>query len=106
MDHQQGSSRLADVWEETEFPTQSLEEGSPLGEVGMLHLQSHRDVSLHVDGGVGVDKHCLRCRDSGAVGGVSHVDQVWRTDGRRVDSGVGGQPPEKGGEERKQKAGI
>ena len=51
--------RPVDVGTEAEFPAQSLEERSPLGEVGVLHLQGHRDVSFHIDGCVGVDDDSL-----------------------------------------------
>jgi len=49
-----------DVGAKAEFPTQGLEERSPLGEVRILHLQGNRNVSLHVHGGVGVDDDGLR----------------------------------------------
>jgi len=51
--------RPVDVGTEAEFPAQSLEERSPLGDVGVLHLQGHRDVSFHIDGCVGVDDDSL-----------------------------------------------
>ena len=62
-------SRSADVAVRTEFATQGLEEGSPLGEIGIFHLQGHRNVSLHVDGGVGVDDDGLR--GGGAAGAAA-----------------------------------
>jgi hypothetical protein len=73
------------VGTKAEFPAQGLEERSPLGEVGILHLQSHRNVSFHIDGGVGVDYDSLWQGCSGSGGGVAHgCREGWR--GKRSGS--------------------
>jgi len=48
-------SSAVDVAAEAELAAQRREERSPLGVVGALHVQGHGNVSLDVDGGVGVD---------------------------------------------------
>jgi hypothetical protein len=58
--------RPIDVRLETELTAHRFEEGCPLGVVGVLHLQGHRNVGLDGDGGVGVDDQRRR---GGVIGG-------------------------------------
>ena len=55
--------RSVDVRFEAEFAAHQLEEGCPLGVVGVLHLQGHQDMGFDRNGGVGVDDQRWRRRD-------------------------------------------
>lgn len=58
---------VVNVLEKTELAAHGLEEGGPLGVVGLLHLENDGDVRADNDGGVGIEDDwsgvvCEGCR--------------------------------------------